>query len=255
VHGRAGGGAIFDGIAGCDFTCAELARTALDAVEADILNQARNAMAADAVDTMITRDALNAVNGALDAEINAQAIAAGYAGVDAMLEADASAARRGVLDAYLTAEAAKVKAAGSASDAMQAAEKVANNTGRINAFDAAAASRELKQYLRANQQERALQLAAGMPVATQLNAYLKDNGDLRRLTNGSRFDQMTVDQRATAITNWLDAEMRNQQQGQGVNPRDPNEVNTAGMVENMSEAERVTWANKIAQEQARGTNP
>jgi len=94
-----------------------------------------------------------------------------------------------------------------------------------------------------------------MPVTTQLDAFLKDNGELRRLVDGSRLDQMTVDQRVQAITRWLQDEERNQQQGTGLNARDPNAVTLANMVSHMTDQERITWANKIARDQAMGSNP
>ncbi|TXT40655.1 MAG: hypothetical protein FD135_1081 [Comamonadaceae bacterium] len=140
---------------------------------------------------------------------------------------------------------------------IQQAGILANNAagGNINAFDAEDATRALRQYVAANQQDRAMQLASGMPVATQLDAFLKDNGDLRRLVNGSRLDLMTVDQRVAAITRWMEDEMRNQQGVNGVNPSGPNEVSMANIVSNMSDQGRIVWANKIALDQANGSTP
>jgi hypothetical protein len=203
------------------------------------------------------RAALDRVADRMDAEFIAQAMASDDASVRALVDASMASARRDAINAFLQAKAASNKDANMASNVMKESRLLADNAagGPISEFDAAAAVRALKQYVEASRQERAAQLAAGMPVATQLNAYLKDNGDLRRLVNGSRLDQMTVEQRVVAITRWLQEEERNQQQGTGINARDPNAVTLASMVSHMTEQELIAWAGKIARDQAGGSNP
>jgi len=250
----------FSRLPNCNSACGQIASNALTRVDSALMSDAMDRLASAEQLRNLTDDAravLDRVADQMDAEFMAQAQASDDASVRALMDASMAQARRDAIDAFLQAKAGSIKDANMASKLMKEAQLLADNAagGQINAFDAAAAARALRQYVTASRQEREMQLAAGMPVATQLDAFLQDNGELRRLVNGSRLDQMTVDQRVQAITRWLQDEERNQQQGTGLNARDPNAVTLANMVSHMTDQERITWANKIARDQAMGSNP
>jgi hypothetical protein len=241
----------------CSAACEQLANSALARVDSALLSDAIDRLASTEQRQNMTADAraaLDRVVNKMEAEFVAAALASDDAGVRALVDASLASARRDAIEAYLQAKAANVRDANMAAEAVKQAGIVADNTGAgdINAFDAAAATRALRQYVAANKQDKAAQLAAGMPVATQLEVFLKDNGELRRLVNGSRLDQMTVEQRVEAIKKWLEKEMLDQQKGDSSNP---NEVRTPNIVEAMSPEEQIAWINKKAREQAGGSNP
>ena len=101
VTGRPGGGARFDGIAGCDFTCAEAARNLQAAVDAMISASATSA----AIDAMI-------------------AAAANRAAVDAMIADDANKARAAADAQRAAQKAASTSKPGGAIDEQAATEAV-----------------------------------------------------------------------------------------------------------------------------------
>jgi hypothetical protein len=250
----------FSRLPNCTAACGQIASNALTRVDSALMSDALDRLASIEQMQNMTDDAraaLDRVAAQMDAAFIAQAQASDDASVRALVDASMAEARRDAINAFLQAKAASIKDANMASNVMKESRLLADNAagGPISEFDAAAAVRALSQYVAASRQERERQLAAGMPVATQLDAYLKDNGDLRRLVNGSRLDQMTVEQRVVAIVRWLQEEERFLQQGEGLNPRDPNAVTLASMVSHMTEQELIAWAEKIARDQAVGHNP
>lgn len=214
-----------------------------------MLTHARSLLASIASDQATTAAALAAVNAvslALEAELVAQV--AGTPELQALLAADMAEARRDAVKALLEAQAANLRDAGAAAEAMKAAADVAASAGNGPISEAAAAEavRKLGLYTQEEQAALALQRAAGLPMtnafAAAVGAFLKDNGDLRRLVLGSRFDQMTPEQRLAAVNRWLEQEAIAQGLGEGTNPRDPREISNANLVMHMSDQEKADWA-------------
>ncbi len=177
VTGRSTGGARFDGIAGCNFVCAEAARNLQAAVDALIVADANRA----GVDALISADANRArVDALIDAEAN-------RAAVDALISDDANRAR-------------------SAADAQSAATRASNRSGP--------GSSVAQQEEAAADAVRALQRAAGKRenglFASNAAILLVDQGEFRRLVQGNRLDLMTSAQRLTRLEQWLESEARNQ---------------------------------------------
>lgn len=231
VRGRASGGAIFDGIAGCDFTCAEAARAALAFVTADIMAQARRNNAEEAAQALATARA------AFDAQLARQAL-------DATVLANINSFR----DAEIARQAARASGANAALDAQQKAKDVADsgltdqqkNTAAVLALQRAAGYSGLGDVLRAEARAQAVAV------------YMVDRGELRRLVQGSRFEQMTPAQQNAGVDEWLRQEAVSQALGESTNARAPGEVTVANFVSNMSEAERAVWGSDLARRLASG---
>ncbi len=252
VRGRATGAAIFDGISGCDASCAQAARDAFAAVEASIIADAINTLAADAVNAQIEAQALEAARAAVDAELTRQA-------TRSQLGAQTMAAINADLDAEITRQAATLGVGRAAAQARRKAQEVAdraNTSGRIEA-DNTVAIQALEALDKDARKVLELQRATGQRglgavFAQVVGIYMKDNGDLRRLVQGSRLDQMTPEQRLSAVQRWLAQEAASQGLGQGANPRSAEEITNADLVSNMTDAEISRWAAERAADQAAG---
>lgn len=247
VSGRASGGARFDGIAGCDFTCAEAARNLQAAVDAMIIADANRA----GVDAMIRADANRA---AVDAMIAAEA---NRAAVDALISDDANRARaaaaahRAAVDAESAGVDALLSDDANKARAVAAAQRAAQNVtgkpgGAIDEAKAAAAVREL---------QRATGRLANEAFASSAAILLLDQGEFNRLVRGNRFDRMTPEQRMQALERWLEAEGRVQAAEiltEGANVPRANIIRYNEMIGNGTDAERRAVVDDLARRQAAG---
>ena len=222
VTGRPTGGARFDGIAGCNFVCAEAARNLQAAVDALIVADANQA----GVNALISADANRArVDALIDAEAN-------RAAVDALISDDANRAR-------------------SAADAQSAATRASNRSGP--------GSTVAQQEEAAAEAVRALQRAAGRQqnglFASTAAILLVDQGEFRRLVQGNRLDLMTPAQRLSRLEQWLESEARSQALSvitQGPNVSRANIILFNEIVGSGSTAERQAAIDDLARRQAAG---
>lgn len=109
---------------------------------------------------------------------------------------------------------------------------------------------------------RSLAAAAGRPNAItpegarQIAIYMRDDGGLKRLVQGSRFDKLTPTERLERIEKWLIAEATSQAIGEDANASRSqiiDGVTFANAVANMNTDEKMAAGAKLAQMQAEGT--